>query len=212
MYLLGHAGITLATGLLINRLIINKNQKAAEINPGTISVNSDKAVISSNENFKKNERLLWLTGPLNPGVLLAGSMLPDIIDKPLGVFILGDAISNGRAYSHTLLFIILLSLAGWLLWRWKGKLWLLTLGFGAFMHLILDQMWLTPSTLLWPALGTVLARQDISNWVQHAYAEMFTDPGIYIPEIIGLLILVWYVFMLASSRDMLVFIRGEKKN
>jgi len=212
MYLLGHAGITLASGLLINRLVINRKQKKAEINPGTISVNSDEVVINSNENYRNNKRLLWLTGPLNPGVLLAGSMLPDIIDKPLGVFILGDTISNGRAYSHTLLFIILLSLAGWLLWRWKGKLWLLTLGFGAFMHLILDQMWLTPSTLLWPALGTALDRQDISNWVANAYAEMFTDPGIYIPEIIGLLILIWYVFMLAFNRHVLVFNRGRKKD
>lgn len=59
----------------------------------------------------------WLTKkPLNlipyyPAILV-GSVLPDIIDKPLGGIILKDTIGNGRIYAHTLLFLLSLFVIG----------------------------------------------------------------------------------------------------
>ena len=41
-------------------------------------------------------------------LVLLGSMLPDIIDKPLGGFIFKDALGSGRIYAHTLIFLLLL--------------------------------------------------------------------------------------------------------
>ncbi len=39
--------------------------------------------------------------------MLIGSMLPDIIDKPLGGLICKETLGNGRTYAHTLLFLLL---------------------------------------------------------------------------------------------------------
>lgn len=44
--------------------------------------------------------------------LLIGSLLPDIIDKPLGHLLFREALSNGRTYGHTLLFLLLISTIG----------------------------------------------------------------------------------------------------
>ncbi|MFP3975182.1 MAG: hypothetical protein ACLFVK_03050, partial [Dehalococcoidia bacterium] len=45
-------------------------------------------------------------------IALIGSMLPDIIDKPLGIYIFTETFSNGRIYAHTLLFFLVLLLIG----------------------------------------------------------------------------------------------------
>nr|WP_292468287.1 metal-dependent hydrolase [Methanolobus sp.] len=34
-----------------------------------------------------------------------GSLLPDIIDKPIGRFLFADSIANGRIFAHTLVFL-----------------------------------------------------------------------------------------------------------
>ena len=38
------------------------------------------------------------------------AMLPDIIDKPLGHFVLGETLNNGRIYAHTLVFLVLVAI------------------------------------------------------------------------------------------------------
>ncbi len=42
--------------------------------------------------------------------VILGSILPDLIDKPLGLFILRKQISNGRTFAHSLLFASLIGL------------------------------------------------------------------------------------------------------
>ncbi|MFC2010661.1 metal-dependent hydrolase [Chloroflexota bacterium] len=50
-------------------------------------------------------------------------------------------------FTHTLLFFILITLSGLWLYKWRSQTWLLVLSFGVFTHLLLDQMWSSPSTL-----------------------------------------------------------------
>ncbi len=52
--------------------------------------------------------------------IVIGSLLPDIIDKPLGRIILAETIGSGRIFAHTLLFGALLGLAGYYLYH-KGQ-------------------------------------------------------------------------------------------
>jgi len=92
-----------------------------------------------------------------------GSLLPDIIDKPVGQFFFRDTFSNGRIFCHTLLFLILITLAGLCLYRSRGKTWLLGFSFGTFMHLIQDQMWLEPRTFLWPLYGFAFEKIDLTH-------------------------------------------------
>jgi len=71
--------------------------------------------------------------------LLMGSMLPDIIDKPL--FFLGLA-PSGRYIAHTLLFVALSFVATWIITRkfLSG----LSLAFGVLMHLVGDATHFVP--------------------------------------------------------------------
>jgi hypothetical protein len=43
-------------------------------------------------------------------LIIIGSLLPDIIDKPVGMILL--PLNNGRVFGHTLLFILILLLIG----------------------------------------------------------------------------------------------------
>lgn len=146
-------------------------------------------------------------------LLLIGSLLPDIIDKPLGQFLFRKTFSNGRIFCHTLLFLILITLAGLFLYRSKSKTWLVVLSFGTFTHLIFDQMWLASQTLLWPLYGFAFAKIDLTQWVQGISHALLTDPVVYIPEIVGGGILILFVWVVVSNGKLFAFIRnGELHN
>lgn len=114
--------------------------------------------------------------------LLIGSLLPDIVDKPVGLLLFRETFSNGRIFCHTLLFLGLLSLAGIYFYRRGGKTWLLALSFGTFTHLILDQMWRSPRTLLWPVYGFAFEKIDLTGWMSNIFYALLTDPAVYVPE------------------------------
>jgi len=120
------------------------------------------------------------------GAALA-ALLPDLIDKPLSLTLLsGSGTSQGPA--HTLLGQLLLSLA---VVRFKPA-WrpyaLLCNG-----HLLADQMWNYPRTLLFPLLGRFdyWKFMGTPQTMLHAYAEIATRPAIMAVELLGLALLGW---------------------
>jgi len=68
------------------------------------------------------------------------------------------------------------------------------------MHLILDQMWLTPQTLLWPLYGSAFPKADMSHWLENIFIALRTVPSVYIPEIIGALVLGIFLRQLMRLR------------
>ncbi len=108
--------------------------------------------------------------------LVIGSLLPDIIDKPLGNIILNDVLDNGRIIGHTLLFAFVLASIG----LYKRRV--IYLAAGAFVHLLLDRMWGDPKTLLWPLLGG-FERKNFQ--FTDLIASFYADPVNYMGEIIG---------------------------
>lgn len=44
-----------------------------------------------------------------------GALLPDLVDKPLGLLILSESVGSGRIFLHTLLFLLVLLITGWAL-------------------------------------------------------------------------------------------------
>ena len=81
-----------------------------------------------------------------------GALLPDLVDKPLGILVLGGALGGGRIFLHTLLFLVVLLLAGALAYRRYGPA-LLAVGVGVASHQALDFMWTEPKAWLYPFLG-----------------------------------------------------------
>jgi len=208
MLILGHAGITLGATGLLNGTLSKRDLLTSEENKveGCLRVSSE---LIPARNYTSGSRVSWLTSLGNRvdiRLLLIGSLLPDIIDKPVGQFFLRDTFSNGRIFCHTLLFLILITLAGLYLRHSRSKTWLLVLSFGTFAHLILDQMWLIPRTLLWPLYGVTFDKIELTHWLQNMLHALLTDPTVYIPEIIGGAILVWFAWVLVSNRNLYSFI------
>ena len=187
MLVLGHTGITLGAAVLLKSTLTHPSQ-----------------------NDLSGGRARWLTflEKIDIRLLLIGSLLPDIVDKPIGQFFFRGSLSSGRVFSHTLLFLILITLAGLYLYRSRARLWLLTLSFGTFTHFAFDQMWLSYQTLLWPLYGWSFAKYDFTNWVQQMFSILVTDPTVYVPELIGGAILIWFALSVVRRKQVYTFIRN----
>jgi len=133
-------------------------------------------------------------------LVLVGSMLPDLIDKPLGGVIL--PLGNGRIYSHTLIFLLVMFGAGLSIWLWNRKAGGLVLAGGTALHHILDFMWQDPKTYLWPLYGWGFPMGEAGDWLSLWVAKLAV-PQVLIPEIIGLLILVVFAFELLTKSERL---------
>lgn len=159
-------------------------------------------------------RLAALAQRIDLRLLLLGSILPDIIDKPLGDIVLADTIGCGRIFAHSFLFFLTLSIGGALLYQTRKKLWPLVLAFGAFTHLILDQMWEFPQNLLWPFLGVSLERCHLdflsTAGIRDMIDRLVSNPALGLPEIFGMCIIAWLIWELVRKRQLRRFLRyGE---
>jgi len=126
--------------------------------------------------------------------VLLGSLLSDIIDKPIGNFIFFDYFSNGRIFSHTLAFLALITFLGLIVYVLTKKSWGLLVAFGVFMHLVLDQMWLEPRTLYWPLYGLRFPRHahiEPVAWIMGILRAIASDPRVLLSELAGFFILSW---------------------
>ena len=117
------------------------------------------------------------------------ALLPDLIDKPLTLTLMSSS-GASQGPGHTLLGQALLTAAAARL----GPEWL-PYALISSSHLLADQMWKYPHTLLfpfsgrfdsWKFMGTPSAMLD-------AYAEIATRPAIMAVEAVGLALLGWLV-------------------
>jgi inner membrane protein len=143
-------------------------------------------------------------------LLIIGSMLPDIIDKPLGLYIFKDTFNNGRIFAHTLLFLILITATGYILYKSRRHTWLLTIAAGSLIHLALDKMWEVPQTLFWPVLGFSFPQVELESYIQKLFQALLSSPYIYISEAIGLAVFIWFGIWLIYRKKVLAFIRHGK--
>ena len=151
-----------------------------------------------------------VVGRLDYRFILLGSILPDLIDKPLGIWLLRDTMSNGRVFAHTLLFAVLLLAVGVYAYISRRKLNLLCLSFGNIAHLGLDAMWLNPRTLFWPLYGWSFERGDVSHWLNSILVSLSTDPRVYILEILGAFLLaVFFIRLIRRGKLYRFFQTGE---
>lgn len=143
-------------------------------------------------------------------VLLLGSMLPDFIDKPIGLALTIE----GRNVAHTLLFAVTLTLGLTLLLlsRRLGPagsqrltlLWPLSLG--VWTHLLLDRMWEMPHTVLWPFLGWGFPHATLD--LQALLLSLY-DPYVLSGELLGLstLLLIFWRHKVYRRENLRLFLR-----
>ena len=207
MLILGHPGITLGAAVLLNGALT----KGALPHPKESLDPSPN--MRATRDYPSGRMASWLASLVNRidiRVLLIGSLLPDIIDKPLGYLFFRETFSNVRLFSHTLLFLILITIAGFILYRYRRKTWLFVLSFGTFTHLLCDQMWRIPQTLFWPMYGFTFIKKDLTHWVERVGTYLVTDTAAYIPEIVGGVILILFLWVVVSNGKLRTFIRYGK--
>jgi len=67
-------------------------------------------------------------------------------------------------------------------------------------------MWARPVILWWPLLGP-FQRVETTGWLSNILHALTSDPGTYIPEIIGLIILLLMGYRLIVRENIGSFIR-----
>jgi inner membrane protein len=209
MLLFAHTGIALGGAFIVERLLQSSISKRTLSNPGssTNKVPAGGKGMAGSSQTARPKTGLFGNIRFDYRFILLGSMLPDIIDKPLGQLILRNFMSNGRIFSHTLIFLLLLCLAGFLVYRFYKKSWFIFLAYGVFVHFLLDAMWLTPCTLFWPACGFAFPKYDLENWGSMLLGNLFHDPATYIPEAIGAAIVVYVSVKLLATKSVWKFIK-----
>ena len=198
MLLFAHAGITFGTAVVLN---------------GLFGSHLDNAATKRNEPPPKTSarsRLMetWFTSlsrRIDVRALLAGAVVSDVIDKPLGRLFYGTF--GCRLFCHSLIFLLLIVFAGLLLHFRRHQNWLLVLGFGVFTHLLLDEMWGDTQTLFWPVLGLSFPTVSYSYWEDDVFHRLFTSPKVYLTELSGLLILGWTAWFLVRRGKVSAFVR-----
>lgn len=144
--------------------------------------------------------------------ILLGSVLSDIIDKPVGL-LLGVW---GRNLGHTLLFPSILAIGAWVVLASKARAEgahgplgdpLLLLAIGVTVHLLLDRMWEFTQVLLWPLLGFAFPPGGFDPL--DILGHLLTDPYSLAGEVGGvfLLLVIAHRHGLLSSRPFREFLR-----
>jgi inner membrane protein len=143
-------------------------------------------------------------------VVLVGSILPDLIDKPIGAYFFRNTFHNSRIIAHTLAFSAIFVFIGLYMLYKHRKNNILLLGICSSIHLILDSMWLYPGILFWPYYGLRFPQRVEGNWLNSDIVRLFSDPSYYIPEIIGFAIIAYYFWSLIKNKRIKTFIREGK--
>ena len=204
MLLLAHVGLTLGAAGLLKKAFANRPSSESSGESATTTRVDAKP---SESLHSSSERLARVKKSIDWRLVILGSMLPDIIDKPLGTVILADTFSNGRIFAHTLLFSLILLLIGLYLYK-QGRTGMLVVALCSMGHLILDSMWRHTSTLFWPLQGWEFPKYDLSDGVVSIWIEALqTNPVTFIPEIMGAIITASLLVYLLKHRNILNFIK-----
>ena len=148
--------------------------------------------------------------PIDYRIVAAGTMLPDLIDKPLGIYLLGRQLGSGRIYGHTLLFGLSLVLAG----SWAARLrhhGLLSLGLGVMTHVLTDLVMLSPRTFFWPLGGFRFRKQRrLEGWGLKMLRRYYRDPQVMWSEGSAALAVLAFGSHLSRRRRLGRFLRSGR--
>lgn len=125
-------------------------------------------------------------------LLATSALLPDIIDKPLALFVFTDA-PTSQLIAHSLLFNVVMLVLALLFWP---RLLPYTLAFNA--HLLADRMWNHTESFWWPFFGWNTFWQfkfmNTPEAMLNVYMDIITRyPQVWAVEVIALIFLLWFV-------------------
>lgn len=132
--------------------------------------------------------VIWFVMRGNPRVdyrvVAVASLLPDLIDKPIGRILFKQRYNSGRLWAHALLvnvafFCVLFFMRG------RGKRKFVLVPISTLLHLAEDTMWNSPRVFWWPLLGTTFPRDTSTSLLGIDWSRALVEEGI------GLVLIVW---------------------
>jgi len=211
MFVLGHVGITVGLSLVVDFGLRKKYGRAiGETSAATGKADTIKKDHKANPPLGTGAKLAVFMRSMDYRLLILGSILPDIIDKPLGSLLFVNFFDNsGRIIAHSLLFLIIIAVIGFLLYRRWRQRWLLILSFGTAVHLLLDEIWKDPHTVLWPLLGWSFEKGNKDNnwWVGIWHSFTQASPYVIATETTGVVLLIVFLIVLVRRKKLYAFIR-----
>lgn len=131
---------------------------------------------------------------LDDRALILGSLLPDLVDKPIALFLAPTLVGHSlRNYGHTLVFAALVLAVALALAALTKRQWPVVLAASSAGHLLLDMMWFSHRILFWPFTTPGFSPRYIHEWGPNANS-------IYIAaEVLGLIVVCWIALRLIIS-------------
>lgn len=130
--------------------------------------------------------------------VLVGSILPDLIDKPIGSVLFNESLGTDRLIAHAVVFPVL-SMAVVIAVTNRGtglRKGLIGLVIGCLFHLVLDGAWSDPEAFWWPFFGV-----DFPLRAESAFGplvrRMISDPLVWAGEAVGAAYLayLWHSYL-----------------
>lgn len=122
-------------------------------------------------------------------VVILGSLLPDLIDKPLGRILI-PRLETSHVVGHTLLLSLTLLFGIQLFMRGdRARRWFV-LPMAVMIHLALDGMWNEPRVLYWPLFGLQFPPFHVGSYWLFVLARL-REPITIVQELVGLGILLY---------------------
>lgn len=118
--------------------------------------------------------------------LVAGALLPDLVDLPVGTLLFADRYSTGELWFHGLAVPSLL-VVGVLLATRRGRrrrAWM-AVPIGMMLHILVDGVWTTGAVFAWPFFGLDLPPGPRPYW-PGAWDRALADPWRWLEEAAGL--------------------------
>jgi inner membrane protein len=163
--------------------------------------------------------------PIDYRLVMIGSLLPDLIDKPLVLLTATKPVGAAKSIAHSLVFIMVVLLLGELyeiICKRRGLIWIVL---ASFAHLVEDAIWRQPKIFLWPYYNwfvenSKLSQPTVGGVDINKRVEIITEsvtkvdlkhhllkPDILIPEIIGGLILIYFFLKLIRNKNLIGFLK-----
>lgn len=131
--------------------------------------------------------------------ILLGAVLPDLVDGLLGLFLFEGP--SGRWAAHSILAVVVVSVAIILGLKGERRLSLFGIGVGWLIHLVADGMWEAPETFFWPAFGNTFSATPAEPYSWDVLVNPLSHLGTWGAEALGLAILIWFWIAFEMGRD-----------
>jgi hypothetical protein len=130
------------------------------------------------------------------------TLVADIVDKPLGLWVFKETINNGRVWFHSLSVNLLVTLV--LVVARKPGVYSLSL----WLHQLCDRMWMRPWVALWPLTGRFGYRDlAFEDWVYGIF-----NPYNVVSDVAGVVVLVFFAwrYRLFRSERLTAWLRSGR--